>query len=529
MFTVIIADDEPRICELIRYLIDWEKWNLTLLGSVHDGQSLYNMILQQRPDIVITDVVMPRMTGLEIIQKVGQEGIDCNFVIISGHRYFEYVQEAMKNGACDYLLKPINGEELNETLGKICAKMTDKLRQEMTVSSRHKEIEQTRQILKRHLIYNAFLFRSESFDDLERLNREYSVAFGAGEYQAVILSAEGQDAAAADMILQKAVGILESQLQTAGGYVVSYAADHRAYFLINYQMPMDELDKQIEKAFGDVLHLANMFSGVNVTLGCGKVETQFSEIPRSIRTARLAIRDRIKMGRNRVIWSTRYEAWNGAELEMALDREQLQQLAHILDGLNQEKYEAWIKSVCEHNADTWSGNAWYELCEKIGELFDRVIRVSKEPDGQASLTAELIASLEQAPKERLMQALIQPVTKRLEALSEDRLEQSNKPIRLAKEYIQAHYMEPIRLEDVANHVYLHPAYLSHIFKETLGIGFSDYVANCRLERAKYLLTHTNETIYGIARQVGYTEPRAFSKFFQKNVGVKPSDYRRMYS
>lgn len=529
MFTVVIADDEPRICELIRYLIRWDELNLTLLGSTHDGQALYNMIQQHHPDIVITDVVMPRMTGLEIIRKVSQEGIDCNFVIISGHRYFEYVQDAIKNGACDYLLKPINGKELNETLQKICAKMTDKLQQEMTVSSRHKEIEQTRQILKRHLLSNAFLTESETFDDIERLNREYSVSFGEGAYQAMMLTVEGQDPATQDLIAQKAAEMMVHHIQLSGGYVVSHAADHHIYLLINYTIRKDDWERQIETAFADVLHQATMFPDVNVTLGCGKVVTEFSQLPRSIRLAKFAVRDRIKLGRNRIIWPTRYEADGDAEPEVLLDREQLQQLAHILDGLNQEKYEAWVRSVCESRGDTWSGNAWYHLCEQIGELFDRVIRVSTEDAEEMSLTEELIASLERAPKDHLVQGLIQPVAARMQALSEERLEQSNKPIRLAKEYIQAHYMEPIRLEDVASHVYLHPAYLSHIFKETLGIGFSDYVANCRLERAKYLLTHTNETIYGIARQVGYTEARAFSKFFLKNVGVKPSDYRRMYS
>ena len=178
-----------------------------------------------------------------------------------------------------------------------------------------------------------------------------------------------------------------------------------------------------------------------------------------------------------------------------------------------------------------SGADWYELCGRIGELFDDVAQSHREEEKPfvTSMTAELISSLERAPHDQLTQALAKPVCKRMQAICAEKQEQNNRPVRLAKEYIEEHYMELIRLEDVAGAVYLHPAYLSHIFKEAVGIGFSDYVANCRLERAKYLLTHTNETIYSIARQVGYTEPRAFSKFFLKYVGIKPSDYRRMYS
>ena len=535
MYTVLIADDEPRICELIKHLVHWSELELTLLGSVHDGQELFEQIVQQRPDIVITDVVMPRMTGLEIIQKVGEEGIRCNFIIISGHRYFEFVQDAIKHGACDYLLKPIDGEELNATLKKICDKLTDSLREKLTVSNHHKEIQRSRQILRRHLITNSFLSGTEKFDELKRLNREYSVAFRPGAFQAMILAFEAKkeaDRAALELVSEKAVYAIEARLRDIQAYVISYVVDQYAYFLINYERIAEDAGQLSDRVFGEAGHEAGLFPGISVTLGYGTVERCFDQFPKTIRLANLAIRERVKLGRNRVIGFKEVERYDQRiGVDDFLNREQMQQLAHIFDGLNQEKYEAWLDEAAARFSDKLPGAVWYELCVRIGELFDQVIQSHKEVDYQftTSLTSELIASLEQAPRNQLMKALAEPVCARMRVIREEKQEQSNRPVRLAKEYIGEHYMEPIRLEDVAGQVYLHPAYLSHIFKEAVGIGFSDYVANCRLERAKYLLTHTNDTIYSVARQVGYTEPRAFSKFFLKNVGVKPSDYRRMYS
>ena len=535
MFTVIIADDEPRICELIKHLVRWDELDLTLLGSVHDGQKLYEQIVQQRPDIVITDVIMPRMTGLEIIQKVGEQGIPCNFVIISGHRYFEFVQDAIKHGACDYLLKPIDREELNNTLSKICGRMTDRLRERMTVSNHHKEIQRSRQILRRHLITNCFLTQTEHFDDMERINREYSVAFHPGPVQALILAFESREVSDLDavkLVAERALRGVEARLQSENVYVICYALDGKAYFLLNYREKPLEAEQWMEWIFLDARREAELFSGISVTMAYGPIDEPFREMGHTIRMADYAIKERIKLGLNRMIGYKTVERYLGSGgLDTVWTREQVQQLAHIFDGLNQSKYEKWLEEMEAQMPSDCPGATWYELCSRVGELFDNVARSHQNQEELfvTSMAAELESALERAPRDQLMQALSEPVCTRMQAIRAEKQEQSNRPVRLAKEYIEEHYMEPIRLEDVAGAVYLHPAYLSHIFKETVGIGFSDYVANCRLERAKYLLTHTNETIYSIARQVGYTEPRAFSKFFLKYVGIKPSNYRRMYS
>lgn len=525
MYTVMIADDEPSICELIRHLIRWEELGLAFMGSVHDGQELYQAIVQRRPDVVISDVVMPRMTGLDIIRRVREEGLDCSFIIISGHRHFDFVQESIKNGACDYLLKPINGDELNETLRRICAGMTDRLEEKTLTSNHRRELEQT---LRRHLVTNAFYSSAELFRDANQLNREYSVSFMAGWYQAAIVVAEGSDEATLELIVRKSQTALEQALGEIGGYVVSCMVDRQALLLINYREEIECVGQQMEQAFATIRRQADMFSGVSVTLGCGKLENRFERFPDSIQTAWLSVRDRIRLGRNRII-EPQQRGTVEDRLENAVERGRFRQLAHIFDGLNQQRYEAWVEEVCGSDSESWSGNVWYELCERIGEVFGQIAAERGYEDKGDTLGAELLESLERAPGGRLARSLIQPVCRRMRTVTERQREQSSKPIRMAQEYIESHYMESISLEDVAGYVFLHPSYLSHVFKENLGIGFSEYLANCRLERAKYLLTNTNDTIYSIARQVGYTEPRAFSKFFLKIVGVKPSDYRRMYS
>ena len=120
MLKVLIADDEPRVGQLVKHLIHWEELGLSFVDICRDGRTALERIEQEQPEVVITDIRMPVLTGLELVQQVSERFPQTRFVVISGYRYFEYAQKALKYGVEDYLLKPIDEEELNRTLKKIC-------------------------------------------------------------------------------------------------------------------------------------------------------------------------------------------------------------------------------------------------------------------------------------------------------------------------------------------------------------------------------------------------------------------------
>ena len=533
MYTVIIADDEPRIGELIKYLIHWSELDLSFFGISHDGTDLYAQIREKRPDIVITDVVMPCMTGLEIVRRTSEEQIPCSFIVVSGHRDFEFVQHAMKYGAFDYLLKPIDEDELNSTLKRLCDSLSAHREQVRIASIQQSEMQQNRQILQRHLIVNCFLSRTETFSALGQLNREYSTAFQPGSFRAMILAFEpssDMDPVLLGRAEERALASAEERLRLQGSVTALSVVEHRLYILENRPAAHASEDSSDAALTAELRQQVNVLLPVSVTLGCGTWEQEFSGLPRSVDMAILAIRDRLRVGRNRVIGPDAFlPGGECAQRSLPLNRERLQQLAHIFDGMSQEKYSAWIGDICAQLGRACAGNVWYQICAQISRVWGEVVSAKGEAADAAALEREMLYLLERPEEFDPLHALREPVLTRMHTISREQQEQNIKPIRMARQYIEAHYMEAIGLEDVARYVYLHPAYLSHLFKETMGIGFSDYLANCRLERAKQLLTETNSTIYDIARQVGYSEPRAFSKFFLKNVGIKPTDYRRLHS
>lgn len=119
MTRVIIADDEVRICKLIMKLVDWDKIGMNIVGTAHDGVETLEIIEREKPDIVITDIRMPGYDGLDMIEKAKIINKDLEFIIISGYSDFEYAKKAIGYGVKDYLLKPINQEELLNALLKV--------------------------------------------------------------------------------------------------------------------------------------------------------------------------------------------------------------------------------------------------------------------------------------------------------------------------------------------------------------------------------------------------------------------------
>lgn len=137
MVKVVIIDDEQLVCDLLRQLIDWDGLGLELVGEAQDGLSGLQLVMTKNPDIAITDIRMPGIDGLEIIKELRHNGSQANFIVISGHKLFDYALNAIKYGVEDYILKPINKTEINNIIKKIC----DKLRKEKEEHTNRKNLE----------------------------------------------------------------------------------------------------------------------------------------------------------------------------------------------------------------------------------------------------------------------------------------------------------------------------------------------------------------------------------------------------
>jgi two-component system, response regulator YesN len=523
---VLIVDDENRIAQLISKLIHWEENGLVPAGICSDGQEAYEQISAGNADIVVTDIRMPVMNGLELIRRIHdtyQNSV--HFIVISGYREFEYAHTALKYGVEDYLLKPVNEHELNTTLSRLS-------RAYSTEQEREKKAEKDEQVKKELLSQHAaaFLVQNSTIPALEDFNREYSLVLENTLFLAVYIRLDRhvsseQDSMQDRLIVQNIIRIMTEKLAPAVRNQLHTADDAGSiYFVLNYTAG-GSIEALLPDIFNELKEYVYAFSRYELTLACGS-EKSFSEITASIRRAGEGIHERIVFGTGRIISTRDIEIKHDALLEEdILDTIRLK-TANAVQSLSSAQLSRLIDSVFSgiKEKKLYNADAYYETADMfVRFVYDQMSVSSRE---ERMLTDEIHSCYSVADLSLLLRTRL---CTKLEELRKQKQSQAEKPIRSAKEYVEAHYAEKITLEDVAGILKLNPSYLSTLFKKETGSNFLEYVIEVRIEKAKQLLVSTNDTMAGIAEKVGYADTRYFSQCFEKVAGLKPSIYRKLYS
>ncbi|HAH62550.1 MAG TPA: hypothetical protein DCL73_10700 [Treponema sp.] len=523
---VLIVDDENRIAQLISKLIHWEENGLVPAGICLDGQEAYERISAGGADIVVTDIRMPVMDGLELIRRVHETSVDSvHFIVISGYREFEYAHTALKYGVEDYLLKPVNEHELNETLSRLS-------RAYSTEQEQLKKAEKDEQVKKELLSQRAavFLVRNKAVPSLAEFNREYSLALEDTQFLAVCARLDRHAAAEIDtmqdrlimqniirMLTDKFAPVVLNQLHTADDTGTIYS-------IFNYTVS-GSAAAVLPDVFNELKEYVYAFSQYELTLAAGS-EEPFSGISESVRRAKEGIHERIVFGTGRIISLHDLEIKHDALLEEdILDTIRLK-TANAVQSLSSVQLSRLIETVFSgiKEKKLYNADAYYETADMFVRFVYEQMSVSSREE--RLLTDEIHSCYSVADLASLLRTRL---CAKLDELRVQKQSQAEKPIRASKEYIESHYAEKITLEDVAGILKLNPSYFSTLFKKETGSNFLEYVTGVRIEKAKQLLVSTNDTMAGIAAKVGYADTRYFSQCFEKTAGLKPSIYRKLYS
>lgn len=524
---LIIADDEPFICGMLEKLIDFEALGLTLIDCVNDGETLEARIEEMRPDIVLTDISMPRQDGLDVIRKTRERGNACRFVIISGYRQFEYAYNALKYDVDDYLLKPVEKTELNRVLRKIC----DEIR---NISSSDGDTEILR--LHAYLIEEGIHkeLRSDSLS-LEEINRTFKTNFRNGCFRFAMMKLdftrdEKQRMEDVSSVVNKMRSIGSQGLQTCCAEVICSEQRDRVVFLLNYDAAAEGTIKTcLTDIYSMAKHVIELFHGFNLTLCVGKPVQRLCYAQSARNSCRRAMWLRMHYGINRVIFEETVEDVKINGFQKLIDdiRGALEKAYVSMDEASaQLQFHQFfvlpVPVLCGTEAmDFLYGQISY-LCQRFGEI-------TRDPSKTKSTMAGIIEELEmQTTFQSCCTVLSRDVSKLLSQMAEFVRDKNAKPVLRATAYIETHYAEHITLETMADLVNLNPIYFSNLFKREVGKSFTEYLTEYRMKKAKELLRGSDMNINEIADALGYSDARYFSKVFKKEIGIKPTDYRKIY-
>ncbi|MTI58653.1 MAG: response regulator [Firmicutes bacterium] len=519
MIKVVIADDEKKVCHLIQNLIDWDEMGVNIVGTANDGKAAYNLILQHEPDIVITDIRMPGFNGIDLVKKIKEIGLSTRFIIISGYRHFEYAHKAIKYGVEEYLLKPIKKEALKAAVEKIKKKTT----------KNYKKYE--------HFFISNTIFYPEKTEEsiVKDLNLNFKDKLQTGLTNIIFLKIDNKknkDIEIINNILDKISKISKKIYNNINSEFITYIIHSGIIFVINYPSKNSVLiKKSYSTLFEKVSEYLDLFDNFVLTLGIGYPVSNITEISSSIQMAINAIIARIKIGTNKIIFpgDMNFTEYKIVDI-LTVKRENA--LRNAMETLNKVGIEQSLVGI-------FNELRFREYLNPriIIEISKNIINISVQTLKRHGLQAKNEIELRDFISQEIDRALsindiynllLQSIYKEIDIINSRKRDEDNKPVREAKKYIHKHYMEKITLSEVAEIVHFSSDYFSTVFKKEVGINFSEYLINYRLDKAKNLLINTDMTIALISGKVGYTDSRYFSKLFREKIGIKPSEYRKLY-
>jgi len=534
MLKLLIVDDERKVCKVIRYLIDWESLGIEIVEECWNVQDAIQSIEELHPDIIITDIRMPGYDGIELIRRMKIIYPDTHFIILSGYSQFEYLHSAIKYGVDDYLLKPVKKRELLQTIEKVKKEIIECWEKQQEENGlRTKAIEDADKIRKgflRALIQNTK--EHIRYTDREEINKEYHANFQQGLYCVLIAKpyvGYGKDNHyIMSVLLSKVENLMHEHLVFVFQECMHTIVADRIYFLLNgKQEDFLLLEKALRKIYVEVLRWKEIFGKTYLYFSISQSREDIHSFEEGIKEAEGRIMDRLLPGSPYILASTikagdKTEFWNISNRRA---------FRNALEALNVEKTEESILRVEKALIHTQSlnGQVVKAIYRDIVEIFINVAMKLKMNIESEEIIAifNAVFIFSDSIKE-LFKNFKKESLNFLEEWKKLKKMEQTKPIRLAKEYIQYNYNQPLTLENVGGHAGLTPTYFSNLFKAETGQNFSEYLIEIRIDNAKTMLIDTDISITEIAECSGYSDVKYFSKLFKKLTSSTPAEYRKLY-
>ncbi len=532
-YRAIIADDEPKILKLVRMLGHWEEYGIEIVCECHDGKETLESILREKPDFVISDIKMPDLDGLEMIEAARKNAADCLFVLISGYRHFEYAQSAIALNVVDYLLKPIEEEQLNRTLEKLCRQCD----QRELNKAQQKELQQFRSIQSQQLMddfWRDYHSRKPSAsairgEDINSINQKYGTSFVPGLFQVInVVTNISETMWRTSDILGSRVDMLFGKcFEKCASFCVSRL--YGGYELIlNYPENMKrQVQEGIRGLFFGLKDLRELYGDFRLNIGVSSVSDKSEELLKLIREARAAEWGRLVIMNDSVLEYSQIASLKQIKKEEIVSAKELSHITDCVKYLRKQELGELFSEI-HKRAMTNSNCNPAVMADIFFDLLEFAADGVSEGNREELIGRGLYAFSDARNFPQVTQKLYLQLEEYIEAEEKKASEKIRKPIIEAVSYVRAHYMEPISAEDVATASHVSATYLSRLFKEEMDTGFLDFLTQVRLEEAQKLLSDTNLSIKEIAGKIGYPDEKYFSKLFKKITGLKPSEYRRIY-
>ncbi|NSW90700.1 MAG: response regulator [Firmicutes bacterium] len=538
MINMLVVDDEYHIREGIKNGINWEEVGVNICGIAGSGYEALDMIEKYTPNIVITDIRMSDMDGLELLDVINKKYSNIKVILISGYKDFHYAQTAVSLNAFCYILKPIDHNELLTKVLEAKRLIEEQLEKVKRDEDIQKRLEENISILRDNFFTQLVSGKKINPAEIEKKSKFLNINLSGPQYVICVLEPEVRPDYASELdvydesLYKAAVMSISEAVMGNGCKSYTFNLDDRIGLLIcGENISRNILKKKCETIIGRV----NSTIGISVTIGIGNIYKNKDKISVSYKEALDAIEYKMILGKNLVI---PVESVYANLKEKAAKNKFLDTLKNCEDDLilaiksdNRESMVIILKEITEALHESIKSNIQEKdhliflvsfFIMKIMFVLDININMLFDNEGGLINTLQNLQTINE-----LEDYIIKCFDEAAEELREKNKSHNGFLVKLAIEYISKNIYNDITLMKVADYLMIHPNYLSKIFKQETGEPFVEYVIKVKMSEAKLLLRNSNNKVYEIANMLSYKDVGHFARTFKKFFGVSPTEYRQL--
>lgn len=525
MLRVLVIDDEPFIVQGISVLIDWEAEDCRIVGTAANGKEALEFLRQQEVDLIIADIQMPVMSGLELVEIIKTEKLsDAYFVILSGYNEFQYAQQALRYECLDYLLKPIQKKELTEVIHKV---------QKLYRRSEEQK-QENRKLEKAYLARQIFPLLSGKYD---QINLDYV-------YNHMKLSPHVRyiDIEIDELAMQRELSLEEKRryqrqlyekclscLGEEGGHCIFDVSSDSGEYDIGFiycEYMAREAEKEERRYLLDLLEKISREPDIPVLMFAGSKVEDISEISESYRTAMIVKSFSMFHNAGSISYYEDQIQTNLSENILCKKR-----IDDLVQAVEQNHLEDMDQSVdCLYEEMNRSGMSQELIKISINYFLFRLIHLAVAQENQVSQEDILkyigTGMFDKRNMRGSSDYLKSFVREYAEYLVQLRKDVPRGVLADVEREIKENYRENLTLKELSKKYYVNSAYLGQLFRKKYGMPFKDYLNNYRMNQAAVMLLRTDKKIYEIAETVGFHDVDYFINRFIAVKGCTPSKFRK---
>ena len=519
-YKVFFVEDEIITREGIRDNVDWQAGGFEFCGEASDGEMALPLLYSVQPDVLITDIKMPFMDGLQLSKIVRERMPWVKIIVLSGHDEFEYAQKAINLGVTDYLLKPVTVQQLQSVLQKLTRQLDQERKEQESLKKLQQQVEDNQQMLRERLLFKLVVGAVSPTEAIEQ-GQVLGLDLVARYYVVVILKIDlGDGTKQYDHDEYQQIQHTLAKVAEKNPDIFVLKRDWGDQILLMKGITPEYLEEERDLLLEEIRRAAAK-TRFRLAIGVGSSQKRIADIRQSFVDALVNIQNPVienHSGLNQAIERAELLKVDRQAVENYLRCGIKSEFDEFFNAYLRPLGEAALKSNLIKNyifADVLLATA--KLVNELGGEIDKIVPELKSIETMLSNVRSVEQLREQAYK---------IVSIALEYRDGQSTGQYKNLVRQAKDYIEHHYTNPdLTLNDVSAHVNLSASHFSVVFSQETHQTFKEYLTEIRLIKARELLRMTALRSADIAYRVGYNDPHYFSSVFKKNTGLSPIQFR----